>query len=60
MEMWWCFITLKLVCCFLLFGVCLCCCGMQDDCVARELSSEVRLAEISRSNGKRMCSSEDN
>jgi hypothetical protein len=32
---------------------------MQDDCVARELPSEVRLAKISRSSGRRMCSSGD-
>ncbi len=32
---------------------------MLDDCVARELSSKVRLAEISRWNGKRMSSKTD-
>jgi hypothetical protein len=39
--------------------VCVCCCWMQDDCVARELPSEVRSMEISRSNDRRMCNSED-
>ncbi len=59
MEMRWCLITFKPLCCFLLFGVCVCCCWTQDDCVARELPSEVHLAKISRSNSERMCYSED-
>ncbi len=40
--------------------VCVCCYWTQDDCVLRELPSEVRSIEILRSNGRRMCNSEDN
>jgi len=61
MEMQWCLIALKPTCRFLLFGVCVCVCcyWTQDDCVLRELPSEVRSIEILRSNGRRMCNSED-
>jgi hypothetical protein len=36
-----------------------CCCWMHDECVARELPSEMQLVEISWWNGRRMNSKVD-
>jgi hypothetical protein len=47
--------ALKSLCRFLLLG-CVCCCWMQDDCVAKELPSDVRSMEILWWSDKRMSS----